>query len=79
MLLYVGLGPGSDIGTTENHPHISFNKLKEARRKIYVVQWLPESAVDEAFDDGIAGDLAHDLRLRWMPVLEWFSLSERSS
>jgi hypothetical protein len=39
---------------------MSFNKLKEARCEIYVGQWLPERAVGEAFDDGIAGDLTHD-------------------
>jgi hypothetical protein len=31
------------------------------------------------FDDGIAGDLAHDLSVAQMPVLEWLSPFERSS
>jgi RNA polymerase sigma-70 factor, ECF subfamily len=54
-------------------------KSAQARREIYVGQWLPEPVVDEAFDDETAGDLAHDLFVALMLVLERLSPLERAS
>jgi RNA polymerase sigma-70 factor (ECF subfamily) len=54
-------------------------KSAQARREIYVGQWLPEPVVDEAFDDGSAGDIAHDISVALMLVLERLSPLERAS
>ena len=43
-------------------------KSAQARREIYVGQWLPDPVVDESFDDGTADDLAHDISLALMLV-----------
>jgi RNA polymerase sigma-70 factor, ECF subfamily len=54
-------------------------KAARARREFYVGQWLPEPVVDEAFDDEVPGDLAHDITLALMLVLERLSPLERAS
>jgi len=54
-------------------------KSAQARRELYVGQWLPEPVVDEAFDDDTAGDLAHDISVALMLVLERLSPLERAS
>lgn len=54
-------------------------KSARARREFYVGQWLPEPVVDEAFDDGAAGDLARDITVALMLVLERLSPLERAS
>jgi RNA polymerase sigma-70 factor (ECF subfamily) len=54
-------------------------KSARARREFYVGQWLPEPVVDEAFDDETAGDLAHDITIALMLVLERLSPLERAS
>lgn len=54
-------------------------KSARARREVYVGQWLPEPVVDEALDAGGAGDLAHDLSVALMLVLERLSPLERAS
>jgi RNA polymerase sigma-70 factor (ECF subfamily) len=46
---------------------------------VYVGQWLPEPVVDEALDTDAAGDLAHDLSVALMLVLERLSPLERAS
>ena len=54
-------------------------KSAQARRELYVGQWLPEPVVDEAFDAEAAGDLAHDISVALMLVLERLSPLERAS
>ncbi len=54
-------------------------KSARARREFYVGQWLPEPVVDEAFDDEAAGDLAHDITVALMLVLERLTPLERAS
>jgi RNA polymerase sigma-70 factor, ECF subfamily len=54
-------------------------KSARARREFYVGQWLPEPVVDETFDDEPAGDLARDITVALMLVLERLSPLERAS
>ncbi len=54
-------------------------KSAHARREIYVGQWLPEPVVDEALGDETVDDLAHDLSVALMLVLERLSPLERAS
>jgi len=54
-------------------------KSARARREVYVGQWLPEPVVDETLDADTAGDLAHDLSVALMLVLERLSPLERAS
>src|SRR6516225_5893816 len=54
-------------------------KSAQARRETYVGQWLPEPLVDETFGDEVAGDLAHDISVALMLVLERLSPLERAS
>lgn len=54
-------------------------KSGRARRELYVGQWLPEPVVDEIFDDGVTGDLARDITVALMVLLERLSPLERAS
>lgn len=54
-------------------------KSARAKREVYVGSWLPEPVVDETFDDGDAGELAHDISVALMLVLERLSPLERAS
>ena len=54
-------------------------KSAQARREVYVGSWLPEPIVDETFDDGAAGELAHDISVALMLMLERLSPLERAS
>jgi RNA polymerase sigma-70 factor, ECF subfamily len=54
-------------------------KSAQARREIYVGQWLPEPVVDEEFDAESASDLAHDLSVALMLTLERLSPLERAA
>ena len=54
-------------------------KSARARREMYVGQWLPEPVVDETLDADTAGDIAHDLSVALMLVLERLSPLERAS
>ena len=54
-------------------------KSAHARREIYVGQWLPEPVVDEALDADSASELADDLSVALMLVLERLSPLERAS
>jgi RNA polymerase sigma-70 factor, ECF subfamily len=54
-------------------------KSAQARREIYVGQWLPEPVVDEQFDAESASDLAHDLSVALMLTLERLSPLERAA
>ena len=54
-------------------------KSAQARRELYVGQWLPEPVVDETFDAESASDLAHDLSVALMLTLERLSPLERAA
>ena len=60
---------------------LCLDRLKSARvrHEDYVGQWLPEPVVDEVFDDTAADDLAHDISVALMLVLERLSPLERAS
>ena len=71
--------PRRYLGTVVARLCLDRMKSAQARREIYVGQWLPEPVVDESFDDGSAGDLAHDISVALMLVLERLSPLERAS
>ena len=54
-------------------------KSAQTRHEVYVGQWLPEPVVDEPLDIDITGDLAHDLSVALMLVLERLSPLERAA
>jgi len=54
-------------------------KSARARRELYVGQWLPEPVVDEVFEDDHAGELAHDISVALVLLLERLSPLERAS
>ena len=60
---------------------LCLDRMKSARvrREVYVGSWLPEPIVDETFDDGDAGEIAHDISVALMLVLERLSPLERAS
>ncbi len=71
--------PRSYLGTVVTRLCLDRMKSAQARRELYVGQWLPEPVVDEAFDDEAAGDLAHDISVALIMVLERLSPLERAS
>ena len=71
--------PRRYLGTVVTRLCLDRMKSAKARREIYVGQWLPEPVVDEALDAQPAGDLAHDLSVALMLVLERLSPLERAS
>ena len=71
--------PRRFLGTVVARLCLDRMKSAQVRREIYVGQWLPEPVVDENFDDGSAGDLAHDISVALMLVLERLSPLERAS
>ncbi len=71
--------PRHYLGTVVTRLCLDRMKSARARREIYVGQWLPEPVVDEAFDDETAGDLAHDISVALMLVLERLTPLERAS
>jgi len=71
--------PRRYLGTVVTRLCLDRMKSARARRELYVGQWLPEPVVDEAFDDETAGDLAHDISVALMLVLERLSPLERAS
>ncbi|HEY2529642.1 MAG TPA: sigma-70 family RNA polymerase sigma factor [Xanthobacteraceae bacterium] len=71
--------PRRYLGTIVTRLCLDRMKSAQARREIYVGQWLPEPVVDEAFEDGTAGDLAHDISVALMLLLERLSPLERAS
>ena len=71
--------PRRYLGTVVTRLCLDRMKSAQARRETYVGQWLPEPLVDEAFDDDTAGDLAHDISVALMLVLERLSPLERAS
>jgi RNA polymerase sigma-70 factor (ECF subfamily) len=71
--------PRHYLGTVVTRLCLDRMKSARARRELYVGQWLPEPVVDEAFDDETAGDLAHDISVALMLVLERLTPLERAS
>jgi len=71
--------PRRYLGTVVTRLCLDRMKSARARREIYVGQWLPEPVVDEAFDDSGADDVAHDISVALMLVLERLSPLERAS
>ncbi len=71
--------PRRYLGTVVTRLCLDRMKSARARRELYVGQWLPEPVVDEAFEDGTDGDLAHDISVALMLVLERLSPLERAS
>ncbi len=71
--------PRRYLGTVVTRLCLDRMKSARARREIYVGQWLPEPVVDESLDADAAGDLAHDLSVALMLVLERLSPLERAS
>ena len=71
--------PRRYLGTVVTRLCLDRMKSAQARREIYVGQWLPEPVVDEIFDDDTGNDLAHDISVALMLVLERLSPLERAS
>jgi len=71
--------PRRYLGTVVTRLCLDRMKSARARRELYVGQWLPEPVVDEAFEDDSAGDLAHDISVAMMLLLERLSPLERAS
>src|ERR1700722_17821896 len=57
------------LGTIVTRLCLDRMKSAQARREVYVGQWLPEPLVDEVLDADTAGDIAHDLSVALMLVL----------
>src|SRR5215813_1911147 len=71
--------PRHYLGTVVTRLCLDRMKSARARRELYIGQWLPEPVVDEAFEDDTAGDLAHDVSVALMLLLERLSPLERAS
>jgi len=71
--------PRRYLGTVVTRLCLDRMKSAQARRGVYVGQWLPEPVVDEPLDTDIAGDLAHDLSVALMLLLERLSPLERAA
>jgi RNA polymerase sigma-70 factor, ECF subfamily len=72
--------PRSFLGTVVTRLCLDRMKSAQARREVYVGQWLPEPVVDESFSEpDTAGDLAHDLSVALMLLLERLSPLERAA
>src|SRR5215468_6950441 len=71
--------PRRYLGTVVTWLCLDRMKSARARREVYVGQWLPEPVVDEPLDTDMAGDLAHDLSVALMLVLERLSPLERAA
>ena len=56
--------PRRYLGTVVTRLCLDRMKSAQARREVYVGQWLPEPVVDETFDTDTAGDLATTSRSR---------------
>ncbi|MEW6437296.1 MAG: sigma-70 family RNA polymerase sigma factor [Pseudomonadota bacterium] len=71
--------PRNYLGTVVTRLCLDRMKSARARREVYVGPWLPEPIVDETLDAEAAGDLAHDLSVALMLLLERLSPLERAS
>jgi RNA polymerase sigma-70 factor, ECF subfamily len=72
--------PRNYLGTVVTRLCLDRMKSAQARREVYVGQWLPEPVVDEVFSETeTAGDLAHDVSVALMLLLERLSPLERAA
>jgi RNA polymerase sigma-70 factor, ECF subfamily len=71
--------PRRYLGTVVTRLCLDRMKAAHARRELYVGQWLPEPVVDEVFEDDVAIELAHDVSVALMLLLERLTLLERAS
>jgi RNA polymerase sigma-70 factor (ECF subfamily) len=71
--------PRRYLGTVVTRLCLDRMKSARVRRELYVGQWLPEPVVDEVFDAEGAGDLARDISVALMLLLERLSPLERAS
>jgi RNA polymerase sigma-70 factor, ECF subfamily len=71
--------PRRYLGTVVTRLCLDRMKSAQARREVYVGPWLPEPIIDERFEDETAGELAHDISIALMLVLERLSPLERAS
>jgi RNA polymerase sigma-70 factor (ECF subfamily) len=71
--------PRRYLGTVVTRLCLDRMKSAKARNEIYVGQWLPEPVVDEVFDAEPVGDLARDLSVALMLMLERLSPLERAA
>ena len=71
--------PRRFLGTVVSRLCLDRMKSAQARREIYVGHWLPEPVVDEPLAAETAGDLAHDLSVALMLLLERLSPLERAA
>jgi RNA polymerase sigma-70 factor (ECF subfamily) len=71
--------PRHFLGTVVTRLCLDRMKSAQARREVYVGPWLPEPVVDESFDAGQAGEIAHDLSMALMLTLERLSPLERAA
>jgi RNA polymerase sigma-70 factor, ECF subfamily len=71
--------PRRYLGTVVTRLCLDRLKSARVRHEEYVGPWLPEPVVDEIFDDTAAGELAHDVSVALMLLLERLSPLERAS
>lgn len=71
--------PRRYLGTVVTRLCLDRLKSARARHEEYVGPWLPEPVVDEVFDEPRAGELAHDISVALMLLLERLSPLERAS
>src|SRR5262249_2712171 len=71
--------PRRYLGTVVTRLCLDRMKSAQARREVYVGQWLPEPVVDETFNEETAGGLAHAISVALMLLLESLSPLERAS
>jgi RNA polymerase sigma-70 factor, ECF subfamily len=71
--------PRRYLGTVVTRLCLDRMKSAQARREVYVGQWLPEPVVDERLDADAAGEIAHDISIALMLLLERLSPLERAS
>jgi RNA polymerase sigma-70 factor (ECF subfamily) len=71
--------PRRYLGTVVTRLCLDRMKSAQMRRETYVGPWLPEPIVDEALDGEAAGELAHDISVALMLLLERLSPLERAS
>jgi RNA polymerase sigma-70 factor (ECF subfamily) len=71
--------PRRFLGTVVTRLCLDRMKSARARRELYVGQWLPEPVVDEVFEDEHPGELAHDISVALVLLLERLSPLERAS
>jgi RNA polymerase sigma-70 factor (ECF subfamily) len=71
--------PRRYLGTVVTRLCLDRMKSAQARREVYVGQWLPEPLVDEVLDGEGPDDLAHDISVALMLLLERLSPLERAS